>query len=233
RYLAAAGGPDEGAVVRRLVCGRAGIRCRGFRLRRDQLFEVGVVVRQQVPGHGDARRQQGLHGHDVAAAVQAEGPGDRAVGDVEGDEVPFLDGAAHDDVVPARGIARVLDAVVVLVGPEPVRVVVPRAHAEHVECRGGSVPGRVVEVLDAHAAVVQRVIVVGDVAGGVDALGGAAAELIHADAVADRDLGVLRDLDVRFDADADHRGVALYPFPVARRDDDPGARPDDRLHGRV
>ena len=60
----------------------------------------------------------------ITAAVQAHGGGHDSVPQVEADQLSFLQAPADGEVVPAGGVAGVLELVLVLVGPEAVDVVV-------------------------------------------------------------------------------------------------------------
>src|SRR5436190_22667633 len=109
--------------------------------------QVGAFVGQHAAvGVDAAGHQAGAGSHlgvavplGVTAAVEADGRPHHPAEQVEANQLSFLQAAADSEVVPAAGMADVLQQVLVLVGPEVVDVVEGGSRAQHRACRRGAV----------------------------------------------------------------------------------------------
>jgi hypothetical protein len=118
----------------------------------------------------------------IASAVEADGRPYLPAEQVEADELAFLQAAADGEVVPAGGVADVLERVLVLVGPEVMDIVKMGSRAQHRPRRGGAVMFRAELMFDADPAE-KRVQMVGDVACRVDVSRAGATQLVDQNAV--------------------------------------------------
>jgi len=143
---------------------------------------------------------------------------------VPGDEVQVLERAVHANAIPLLGDAHVLQLLVELVAPEGVHIVVGTAAIEDRGRGGLPLPVGVVPVLHPDAAE-DRVHVVGDVAGRVDARQAGPAVLVDFDAVGRRSTRRFEEVDVGLDADPGDDQVAVQLPPCRCQDPLDPARP--------
>src|SRR6185437_8656253 len=109
-------------------------------------------------------------------------------------EAALLERAADDQRPGAAGVreeASAGDGVLELIGPEPVDVAERLAPAQHVAGRATAMPDGGVVVLDPDAPPVSPQVLGGDVPDGVDAGRRGGEALVHIDALADRQAGLL------------------------------------------
>src|SRR6516164_9156362 len=213
-----------------------------------------VPMRGPLSGRGDGRGGEPLERQRLVAELAGGGAvvaGDQAAGvehvlgavqrdhrahpvtvQAERGKAALLERAADDEPAGAVGLrdqARAGDGVLELIGPEPVDVAERLALAEHVAGRDAPVPEGGVVVLDPDAAPVSGQVLGGDVPDGVDAGGGRGEALVHLDAVAGRQAGLLGELGAGHGADADDEDVGVDvagrgadPHPAAEHRDVPG-----------
>src|SRR5688500_3973534 len=105
--------------------------------------------------------------------------------------------------------ARVLEVVLILIGPEPMDLVVDRRLPHHVAGGGSTLVERVVPVLNPHPLSKHRMVMIRDVSGREDAVNICSAVLVDKDAIVDSDPGICDDVGDRLDANARHREVAI------------------------
>src|SRR2546430_1205693 len=175
-----------------------------------------VLMRGPLSGRGDGRGGEPLERQRLVAELAGGGAvvaGDQAAGvehvpgpvqrdhrahavavQAERGEAALLERAADDQLpgaVGSRDESRAGDGVVELIGPEPVDVAERLAPAQHVAGRDAPVPKGGVVVLDPDPASVPRQMLGRDVPDGVDAGGHGGEALVHLDAVAGRQSGLL------------------------------------------
>jgi Lyase len=183
--------------------------------------QVGVLVGQHAatglgaPGHElRAGRHLGVgFPFGIPATVEADGRPHDPCEPVETYKLSFVQVPADGEVVPLRGVADVLERVLVLVGPEVVDVGEGGSRAQHRPRRRGSVMFGAVVVLDPDPAE-NRVEMVGDVASRVDVSRAGAAQLIDKDAVLLGHRGPRDGRHVGLDPHADDGKVAPDALPV-------------------
>src|SRR4029453_11829320 len=168
---------------------------------------VGVGQFRWVGLRGGAH--QGLDGVGDIPCVDVHASQHRSALHPEGDELAAGDVAAEDDLVVAatRYVAGILHATVVLVGEEVGHLVVGGGRAHHVRrCDRPLVEGGR-PVLEAQVGAQQRVVGVGDIAGGEYIRVDGGQVLVEDDAVVDRQTYGRGQLDIGQDAHADHDRV--------------------------
>src|SRR5438477_4634254 len=101
---------------------------------------------------GSGRAHERLRVHHLVPPIEPHDGDDPPLRQIEGQEASLLDRSADHDVVPPSGLTEVLQVVFVLVGPEPVDLVVGPPLAHHAPRGRGAVQPGVLPVLDAHAA---------------------------------------------------------------------------------
>src|SRR5688500_17079193 len=120
----------------------------------------------------------------------------------------------------------VLQVDVVLIRPEPVDFVVPSTLSQYVACGDCCLSDRVLPMLHSDSPIEYRVIMIRDVAGGVNIIDARLAVLVDHYAILDPDPAAFEQVDDRLDADPDdseiafdsrtarHYGRAHAPFPL-------------------
>src|SRR5207253_7472001 len=144
---------------------------------------VGVRVGQLRRVDDHLRLDQGDAPAQVPAPVDGHGPNDTAILQREGYEAAALEVTADHGVRPVGHVACGLDVGVVLVGPEPVDLVVGVGAAQHRLGGGGALLQGVLPVLHPDVAADEGVQTVGHVAGCVDTFDAGTAVLVHDDAI--------------------------------------------------
>jgi hypothetical protein len=185
---------------------------------RDESAQVDAVVRQLGGIGGRSLSDELCRSTYVPAAIHADGRGHNSVFDVEGDEVAVPEASSDHQLVPVSVETGVLEVVIVLIGPEPMDLVVNRGSPHHVARRGRTLVERVVPVLYPHHLSEDGMVMIRDVSGGEDAVDIRAAVFVDHDPVVDFDPGTCDDLGDWLDANADHREIAIDP-PVSLGDE--------------
>ncbi len=156
--------------------------------------QVYVFIGQQAasrpssPGHeaGAGRHLAAEVQFGIAATVETNSGLHEPVQQVEANQLPFIHAAADNELVPLRGVAGILDLVLVLIGPESMDVPIGGSRAEHRPRRRGALFFGVVEMLDADPPE-KRVTMVRDVASRVDVNRAGPAQLVGKNPVCPRD----------------------------------------------
>src|SRR6266851_1301657 len=160
--------------------------------RRDEPFERQRLVAELVGGGAVVAGDQAADVEHVPGPVQRDHRPETVAVQAERGEAALLERAADDQLFGVIDEAGALDAVLVLIGPEPVDIAERLALAEHVAGRGTSVPDGAVVMLDAHASPVPRQVLGGDVSDGIDTGRCRGEVLIDGDTVPGRQPGLLR-----------------------------------------
>lgn len=181
---------------------------------------------------------EGLLGFDEGAQrfgdvphVGAHGRDNSIMGDPEGDERSGLGIAAEHDPVPARRVAGVLHAQVVLVGEEVGHPVVGDRGTEHVLGGDDALVLCVGPVLDPDPPADPGVPRRSGVTGREDARHSGLEELVDGDPTVEVEPGPCRELHAWFDADTHHDEVGVDGGAVGGLDAGDAVPTDERVDG--
>src|ERR687890_1170368 len=120
----------------------------------------------------------------IPAPIDRHGRKSPPVLPVEPYEVPLFQTAPYDELVPLGVEAGVLQAILVLIGPEPGNLVVRLVLTQHVPGRRRSLLQRVLPVLDADVTLEHGMVVIGYITRRVDPLHTRTAVPVDQDAIA-------------------------------------------------
>ena len=155
------------------------------------------------------------HATNVFRAVQTDNRVDSSIVQIAGQKAAGVKTATHHELFPLRLESCVLQIGFVLVGPEPVDLLVGDRSAKHVASGNFALFERIVPVLDSHLPIEDRMIVIRDVTSGKNAADVGPAVLVNDDTVVHQeDVVTLEHLHGWLDADADDHEVTFQSQPT-------------------